>query len=84
MHNFEFLDKGLRIVSPPHYICVLQKKCFSCYILWIDFIVWLLKILDNICVAILCFPICDVINLNLTVLSNQAVFLYEQKVKTKI
>ena len=32
MLNFEFLEKGLGIVSPPHLCMIFQEKCFSCYI----------------------------------------------------
>ena len=34
MINFDFLEKGLSIASPPHFLCfIFQEKCFSCYIL---------------------------------------------------
>ena len=26
--NFEFLEKGLRIFSPPHFVYDFQEKCF--------------------------------------------------------
>ena len=32
MLNFDFLEKGLGIFSPPHFI-IFQEKGFSCYIL---------------------------------------------------
>ena len=35
-------------------------------------------------IAIACFPGCDVINLKLTDLYNQAIFLPDQKLKSKI
>ena len=31
-----FLDKGLRIVSPAHFLMIFQQKCSSCYILLTD------------------------------------------------
>ena len=35
--NFDFLEKGLGIVSSPHFVCDFPKKqCFSCYILLTD------------------------------------------------
>ena len=36
MVNFNFLEKGLRLVSPPHLCMFFQEKCFSCYILITD------------------------------------------------
>ena len=37
MFKFDFLEKGLEIVSPPHYVYDFSiKKCFSCYILLTD------------------------------------------------
>ena len=36
MLNFDFLEKGLGIVSPPHFMYDFLRKCFSCYILLTD------------------------------------------------
>ena len=36
MLNFDFLDKGLGIVSLPHFVYIFQQKCPSCYILLTD------------------------------------------------
>ena len=36
MLNFQFLEKGMRIVSPPHFAYDFQEKYFSCYILLTD------------------------------------------------
>ena len=33
MLNFDFLDKGLEIVSPAHFVYDFSTKCSSCYIL---------------------------------------------------
>ena len=33
MLNFEILEKGLEIVSPPHIVFDFQKNSFSSYIL---------------------------------------------------
>ena len=66
--NFEFLDKGLGMVSPVHFAHNFSRKMF-CMLYstnWPNLIVWfplLLDILDNI--------------------SNQAVFIHAQKFKTK-
>ena len=56
MLNFEFLEKGLGKVSPPHFAHVFSRKMFlmmffkkNCYL-----IALLLKILVNMCIAIAC------------------------------
>ena len=37
MLDFGFLEKGLSIVSPPHFVYIIfWEKCFSCYILLTD------------------------------------------------
>ena len=58
MVNFHFLDKGLGIVYPAHFLYDQEQKCSSCYILLtIFYIVWLpllLEILGNICITIVC------------------------------
>ena len=36
MFNYDFLEKGLEIVSPQHLRMIFQEKCFSCYILLTD------------------------------------------------
>ena len=43
---------------------MFQEKCFSCYILLTDQILlpFRLEILGNICIAIIYFPGCEVIN----------------------
>ena len=33
MLNFNFPEKGLGLVSPPHAVYDISKKCFSCYVL---------------------------------------------------
>ena len=89
MLNLVFLEKGLGIVSPPHYVYDFSRKIFLMlyFINGPNFIAWLpllLEILGNARIAIVCFPGCHVINLKLTLFSNQAVFIHGQKVKTKI
>ena len=52
------------------FCMIFKEKCFSCYILltnfnYSNFIVWLLflpEILGHICIVIICFSVCDVIN----------------------
>ena len=36
MLNLDFLDKGLGIVSPVHFVYDFSTKCLSCYILLTD------------------------------------------------
>ena len=65
--QFWFFRKGLGIVSPPHFLYNFSRKMFLILysINWPNFIVWLpliFEILGNICIAIVCFLDCDVIN----------------------
>ena len=68
MLNFEFLDKGLGMVSSVYFVYNFSRNMFLMlyFINWPSFIVWLpllLEILGNI--------------------SDQAVFIHAQKLKTK-
>ena len=36
MLNFDFLEKVLGKVFPPHFVMIFQEKCLSCYILLTD------------------------------------------------
>ena len=36
MLNFDFLEKSLGVVSPPHFLYDFKEKSFSCYILLTD------------------------------------------------
>ena len=59
MLNFDFLDKGLGIVSPAHFVYDLSTKMFLMLysINCPNFIAWLpllLEILGNTCIAIVC------------------------------
>ena len=61
--NFDFLQKGLGLTSPPYFVYDFSGKIFLmlCSVRWPNFIVWLpllLEILDNIT----CCPVYDVIN----------------------
>ena len=89
MLNFDFLDKGLEIVPPAHFIYDFSTKMFLmlCSINGPDFIAWLplrLEILGNMCTAIVCYPGCDVMDfeINLTFVI-EPFFLHDQKVITK-
>ena len=57
--NFNFSEKGLGVVSPPHFVFVCSRKMFLmlCSVNWPNFIVWLplpLEILGSMCVTIIC------------------------------
>ena len=81
MLNFDFLEKGLGIVFPKHFVYDFQEKCFSCYIrltdqnlnLWLPL---LLEILGNMCIAIASFPCCDVINFEISLIFQTKPFFY--------
>ena len=89
MLNFDFLDKGLRIVSPVHIVFDFSTKMFLMLyaINWPNFIVWLLllvEILGNMCITVVFYPGCDVMDseINLIFLM-ELFFLHGQKVMTK-
>ena len=55
--NFNFSEKGLGLVSPPHFVYDFSRKMFLMLhcINWPNFIAWLpllLDILGNICITI--------------------------------
>ena len=57
------------------------------FINWPNFIVWLpfiIEILDNMCIAIVCKPDCDVMNFEVNLIFLvEPFFLHDQKVATK-
>ena len=70
MLNFDLLEKDLGIVSPPQFVHDISKKMFLMLysINWPNLIAWLFllfEILINMCIAIVCFPRFDVINLEI-------------------
>ena len=82
MSNFDFLEKGLEIVSPPYFVHDFSRKIFLMLysINWANFIVWLsllLEIWDNMCIEIVSFPGCEVINfeINLIFLINPSFYM---------
>ena len=73
MLNFDFLEKGLGIVSLPHFVYDFSRKMFLVLysINWPNFIVklsLLLDILINMCIAVVCFPGCDIINFEINII----------------
>ena len=78
MLTFDCLEKGLGLISPQHFVYDLSKTFFFMLhsINWPNFIValpLLFEILGNISIVIICFPDCDVINVNSEI--NQDAFL---------
>ena len=74
MLNFDFLDKGLGIVPPAYFVYVFSIKMFLMLhsISSPNFIAWLplhLQISGSMCIAIVCYPGCEVIDFEIN-LSN--------------
>ena len=73
MLNFYILFKGLGLVFVSHFVYDSSRKTFLLYsVNWLNFIVWLLlllEILDNISIAIIGCPVCDVINFKINLSS---------------
>ena len=85
MLNFDFLEKGLGIVSPPHFDYDLWKKCFSCYSLFHCLIAFTSWDIEQYVYCNCLFPrLWRHKFWNYPYLSSQAVFLHDQKFKTKI
>ena len=89
MLNFDILDKDLEIVAPAHFVYDFSTKMFlmSYSINWPNFIVWLpllLEILGNMCIAIVCWPGCDVMDFEIKfIFLIKPLFLHDQKFITK-
>ena len=89
MLNFDFLKKGLGIVSPAHFVYDFSTKMFLLLysINWPNFIAWLsllLEILSNMCIAIVCYPGCDVMDFEIPlIILIEPFFLHDQKAMTK-
>ena len=84
MFNFDFLDKGLGIVSPTHFVYDFSTKMFLMLysINWPNLIAWLPLLLEVL--GIMCLPCCDVmdVKINLTFLI-KPFFLHDQKIMIK-
>ena len=73
MLNFNFSEKGLGLVSPPHFVYDFSRKMFLMLhsINWPNLIVWLpllLEIFDNMCITIVCYPGCDFIKFEINLI----------------
>ena len=71
MVNFDFLDKDLGIVSPADFVYDFSTKMFLMIysINRPNLIAWLplpLEILGNMCVRIVCEPVCEVMDFEIT------------------
>ena len=64
---------------------IFQEKYFPCYILFTDQILlsgfFFLEILDNTCIATICWPVSEVINFEINRLSHGE---HKQKFRTKM
>ena len=70
--------KGLELVSLPRFVHGIWRKLFlTLYTInWSNFIAW---ILNNICIKIICFLFCDVINLEINLSFLMQPFSYMSK-----
>ena len=64
MLYFDISEKRQGIVSLPNFVYDFSRKLFHMLdsMNWPNFIIWLplpLEILGNMCIAIVCFSVCD-------------------------
>ena len=81
MLYFNVLEKGLGIISPPQFVYHFTRNMFLLlYSINLPNFVFLLplllEILNNMCIAIVCFTVCDIRNFEIK--------QNDQKVNTKI
>ena len=84
MLHFDYLEKDLGTLFPPHFVYNFSRKVFLMLysINWLNFIVWLaliLEMLGNMCITIFCFPGCDVINFEINFVFLIKPFFYMPK-----
>ena len=85
MPNFDFLDKGLGIVPPAHLVYDFSTKMFLMLyslnrpnlIAWLPL---LLEILGNMCIAIVSYPGCDVIDFEINLMFLIEPFVLHDKI----
>ena len=86
---FQKIKSGLELASLPHFSHNVWRKYFLLLYSfnWPNFIVWLpllYEIFDNMCIAIVCKPGCDVKNFEIKpIFLIKPFFLHDQKVVTK-
>ena len=71
MLNFDFSEKGLVLVSPQQFLFDFSRKMFlMLYSInlphFIAYLLLLIEILGNNCIATICLPGCAVINFEIT------------------
>ena len=84
MLNFDFLEKGLGIVSASNFVYDFSRYFFLVLhsINWPNLIAWLpllLEILGNMCITIVCFPGCYLINFEINLIFLTKPFFYVTK-----
>ena len=84
MLNFDFLEKGLEIVSPSHFVYDFSRKMFLKLhlIVWPNFIAWLpllLRILGNMCITSVCYSGWGVIKFEINLIFLIKPFCYMTK-----
>ena len=84
MLNFNFSEKSLGLVSPPHYVYDFSREIFLMLHSsnWPYFVAWLilvLEILGNTCITIVCQPGCDVIKFEINLIFLIKPFRYMTK-----
>ena len=93
LHKFRLFRKGpgnMGIVSSPRFVNDFSRKMFLMlyFINWPNLIVWmplLLEILCNMCIAVICYQFCNVINFEIKLMFLIESFFYMiKKLKTKI
>ena len=82
--KFDFLEKSIGTVSPPHFEYDFLRKIFLVLysINWPNFVVWLyllVEILGNMCIAPVCYPRCGVINFEIDLIFLMKLFFYLNK-----
>ena len=85
MLKFEFLGKGLGLVSLPYFVYDFSRKLFRMLysINLPNFIIrlpLLLEILGNMCIANVCFPSCDIIKFEINLMFLIKPFSYMTKI----
>ena len=63
---FDFLEKGLGLISPPQFVHDFSRKIFLIFYFinrpsLIASLLFFLEILGHMCIIIICFPVYDVI-----------------------
>ena len=83
------IKRGLKLVSLPHFLHEFRRKIFLTRYFdnWLNFIAWLsflLEILGNMCIVIICCPVCEVINFEVNLSFLIKLFSYITKRSEKI